>query len=132
MTISEKVAYIKGLADGLPLSKDTPEGKVLSAVIDALEDISYSLSDLEDSITVLADDIDELYEGKYEDYYEEDEDDFDDDDDLYEVPCGKCGENLFLDVDDLEKGGITCPACGEEIEFDIPECDCEDCSGCDN
>ena len=32
MTISEKVAYIKGIAEGAGLDKNTPEGKILAAV----------------------------------------------------------------------------------------------------
>jgi len=132
MTVSEKVAYIKGLADGLQLSKDTPEGKVLTAILDVLEDVSYALSDLEDSITVLSDDIDDLYEDEYDEDEDFDDDDENDEDDLYEVTCSKCGEKIFLDIDDLEEGGIVCPACGENLEFEIPECECEDCSGCDN
>ena len=38
MKITEKVSYIKGLAEGLSLDEKTAEGKVLSAIIDALED----------------------------------------------------------------------------------------------
>ena len=40
MKISEKVAYIKGLAEGLSLDEKTPEGKVLASIIDVLDDLS--------------------------------------------------------------------------------------------
>ena len=40
MDICEKVAYIKGLAEGLALDDSTKEGKVLAAIIDVLGDIT--------------------------------------------------------------------------------------------
>ena len=36
MDICEKIAYIKGLAEGLKLDENTNEGKILAAVIDLL------------------------------------------------------------------------------------------------
>ena len=37
MTISEKVAYLKGLADGLDLDQETSkEGKLIAKIIDVL------------------------------------------------------------------------------------------------
>ena len=40
MEISEKVAYLKGLAEGLALDTDTKEGKLIAAIIDVLDDMS--------------------------------------------------------------------------------------------
>ena len=40
MEITEKVAYLKGLADGLGLDAESKEGKVLLAMIDVLDDIA--------------------------------------------------------------------------------------------
>ena len=39
MTVSEKVAYLKGLAEGLGIKDSTNEGKLMLAVIDVLESI---------------------------------------------------------------------------------------------
>ena len=38
MDLTEKIAYIKGLADGLSLDADKPEVKVLNAIIDLLDE----------------------------------------------------------------------------------------------
>ena len=38
MTTSEKVAYLKGLAEGMEIDKETKEGKLLNVIIDILED----------------------------------------------------------------------------------------------
>ena len=43
MTISEKVAYLKGLADGLDLDQETSkEGKLIAKIIDVLEDVGFA------------------------------------------------------------------------------------------
>ena len=48
MTISEKVAYLKGLAEGLDLDTEkSKEGKLISVMIGILEEIGLSLEDLE-------------------------------------------------------------------------------------
>lgn len=135
MEITEKVAYIKGLIDGMGIGDDTKEGKVIRAIVDVLDDIALSVSDLEDSVDLLGeqlDAIDEDVDELYEDYFGEDEDDDYDDDfdgELYEVECSSCGEVICIDEDMLDEGEINCPACGEPLEFDLDgiigdECDC--------
>ena len=37
MEISQKVAYLKGLAEGLALDTETKEGKLIAAIIDVLD-----------------------------------------------------------------------------------------------
>ena len=39
--LREKVSYLKGLADGLPLDENTNEGKVLRAIIEVLDDMFF-------------------------------------------------------------------------------------------
>ena len=46
MNITEKVSYIKGLAEGLNLDESSKEGKVLLAIIDALDDIAHQVTRL--------------------------------------------------------------------------------------
>ena len=53
--ISEKVAYIKGLAEGLKISEETAEGKVLLSIIDVLTEMADSIADLDDDIDELDD-----------------------------------------------------------------------------
>ena len=48
MDLTEKIAYIKGLAEGLALDENKAEVKVINAVIDLLDDIAYDLTDMED------------------------------------------------------------------------------------
>ena len=45
MEILEKVAYMKGLAEGLGLDTKTKEGKLLTVMIDLLDDIALELEE---------------------------------------------------------------------------------------
>ena len=39
MTIGEKVAYLKGLAEGMAVDSETKEGKLFAGILDVLSDI---------------------------------------------------------------------------------------------
>ena len=61
MTISEKVAYLKGLAEGLNLDTEkSKEGKLISVMIGILEEIGLSIEDLEENALALGEEIDVL------------------------------------------------------------------------
>ena len=137
MTNTEKVAYIRGLAEGLELDDSKKEVKVLNAVIDLLDDLAMSLADLEDGYSDMADQLDAVDEdlGSLEDdFYGDDEDDEDDEDTCYyEVTCPNCHETICLSEDIIEDGQMDCPNCGETLEFDIDECDDDGCDcGCES
>ena len=53
MTITERIAYIKGLAEGLDLDKDSKEGKLFGAIIEALEDIALEVTDLTERVDMI-------------------------------------------------------------------------------
>ena len=139
MDICEKIAYIKGLAEGLQLDETSKEGKILTAIIDLLGDITDEICEIEDGCDELCEQIDavdedlaSLEEIIYDD--EDDEDccdcDCDDccDDEVYEIECPACNDVIYLDADMLEEEGMTCPNCGTELEFDFDcDCDCCDC-----
>ncbi|MBP1758282.1 MAG: hypothetical protein H6Q61_531 [Firmicutes bacterium] len=63
MTINEKVAYLKGLADGLELDKEpTKEGKLLKVIIEVLEEIGFALEELEETDQLLSEGLDAVSE----------------------------------------------------------------------
>ena len=141
MTITEKVAYLKGLADGLAIDTEkSKEGKLISVIIDILEEMGMSIEDLEENTTALgeeldavSDDLADVEELLYEDDDDEDEDDEcccdEDEDDFFEVECPNCQEPLVIDEDVLEAGVIECPSCHSQFAVS-DECDCDD-DGCD-
>ncbi|ADU25803.1 CD1247 N-terminal domain-containing protein [Ethanoligenens harbinense] len=136
MTITEKVAYLKGLVEGLGVDETSKEGRIIKAIVEVLDDVALTVSEVEDSIsevTEQVDAIDEDLEDLEKDFYgdDEDEDDEGDDSDYYELTCPKCGEKVYLDDDLLSDGEMTCPKCGEKLEFDFSTDDEDDiCDGC--
>ena len=131
MEISEKVAYLKGLAEGMELDTDKKEGKLLSAIIDVLEDIALELEDIQDEQAELADGLDAVsddLEDVEDEYYE---DDLDEDEDCYATTCPTCEETIYFDESILEDGEVICPNCGEKLEFDLTSLDEESGEGSD-
>ena len=126
MEISEKVAYLKGLAEGLALDTETKEGKLIAAIIDVLdemsirfEDIDDNLADLEDGLAAVSDDLSEVEEALYE--MDDDDEELDDDAEYFKTTCPVCQEEIVFDEDTLDSGEIRCPNCGEKLEFDLSD-----------
>ena len=138
MTTSEKVAYLKGLCEGMGIGEDSKEGKLFKVITDILEDLSLDMEDTRDAVEELMDAIDEVSENLTdleEEFYEcacdcgdcscceedEDEDDEDEDEDeeptFYSVECPGCGFRVTVDEDILAAGEFDCPECGGTIDF---------------
>ena len=138
MTTSEKVAYLKGLCEGMGIGEDSKEGKLFKVITDILEDLSLDMEDTRDAVEELMDTIDEVSDNLTdleEEFYEcacdcgecscceddEDEDDEDEDEDdeptFYSVECPGCGFRVTVDEDILAAGEFDCPECGGTIDF---------------
>ena len=133
MTITEKVAYLKGLMDGLDSDKTTKEGKIFVALADVLEDIALTVADNCDQIDAIDEDLENLEEFVYEgDFFDDEDDDdfcigdcdgcdgcddFDVDEYEYEIECSNCHETIFIDESAFEEGKtFECPNCGTILE----------------
>ena len=131
MTISEKVAYLKGLAEGLNIDTDkSKEGKLINVMIGILEEIGLAIEDLEENslalgeeIDVLSDDLADVEAVVFDDEDEDDDEDEEEefDDDWFEVECPNCDEVLVVDEDALEEGYIKCPNCDTEYSLDLSD-----------
>ena len=128
MTLSEKSAYLKGLMDGLNLSKETPEGKMISGIVDLLQDMTSSISDLEENAIAVSDELDEIEDDldAIEDFIMDDEDDEDDDwddedEDWEEYEDDENDEDADEGFDFGDEDStiyeVTC-SCGNVIDFD--------------
>ena len=135
MTISEKVAYLKGLAEGLDLdTSKSKEAKLISVMIGILEEIGMSIEDLEENTVALgeeldavSDDLSDVEKAVFEDEDEDDDCCCDEDDDFFEVDCPNCGETLVIDESVLEEGVIQCPSCKQKFALDLSDdCCCGD------
>ena len=139
MTLIEKAAYIKGLAEGLKLDKDSAEGKLIDALIDIVSDIAAAQNETDEDLEYLNDYIEEIDEdlGSLEEEFYDccgddcdcddcdcdcDDCDCDCDDESFEITCPnpECGETIVFDGE-VDPEDLICPACGEKLV-----CDCED------
>ena len=131
MEITEKVAYLKGLAEGLALDTDTKEGKLLAAIIDVLDDIALELADMKvdqeelyDGLDAVSDDPEDVEDAVFGEDDEDEEDEYEyeepeEDEDCYATTCPTCEETIYFDESVLEDGEVVCPNCGEKLEFDL-------------
>ncbi len=130
MTLYEKAAYLRGLADGVDLDKTTPEGKILAALLDLVTDIADEVEAINEDIVDLQDYVEEIDEdlADVEDFLDEECDgdceacdcdgdcddcefgDCDCDDDDYDCDCDCDCDDMFFEV--------ACPSCGEVVCFD--------------
>ena len=124
MGISEKVAYLKGLMEGLKIDEASNEGKMFAAIIDVLDEIALEIEDLTDEVMELGDGLDVVSDdlGDVEDIVYDDEDDEDDEEEeCYATTCPECEEEIFFDETVLEDGNLVCPNCGAKLEFDLSD-----------
>ena len=139
MELSKKVAYLKGLMEGLKIDDSTNEGKILTIMADILDEMSATVEDIAEEVDETVELVDTLDEdlGEIEDliYGDDDDDDcccdddccYDDDDDaMYECVCPNCGDTIMLGENIIADGSIECPNCGESLEFDFSEIEDED------
>ena len=132
MEITEKVAYLKGLADGLALDTESREGKILTAIIDVLDDMALEIEDLKDchlelseGLDAVSDDLEDVEDLVYGEDEDDDEDE-DEDEDCYATTCPSCEETIYFDESILNEGEVICPNCGEKLEFDLSDMEDED------
>ena len=141
MTLNERAAYIKGLADGVELDASTKEGKLIAALIELVSDMADEIAELDeriDTVHAYCEELDEDLGSVEEIILEDEEEDYDDEDwdddyecdgdccncdeecelcdeDFFEVECPSCGETVCFDGS-IDPEELSCPACGEKFE----------------
>ena len=139
----EEVAYLKGLAEGLEISKETKEGKIIHKIVEVLDSFADAIVDLEEEQADLieyVESIDEDLADMEDDIYEDEEDDYEESDDSFsyvEMECPNCGDLVDIDEDLLYNDDIDviCPNCqaiilssdDDDSYIECTEiCDCDD------
>ena len=143
MTLNERAAYIKGLAEGMELEQNSKEGKVIAALIELISDMADEIAEMDERIDTVHAYCEELDEdlGAVEELLLEDDDCCDedcdcccddecdcccdedcdlDDEDYFEVECPACGDTVCFDGS-IDPEELICPACGEKFECLIAE-----------
>lgn len=119
-SITSKVSYLSGLAEGLDIDKNTKEGKVLIEIINVLKDMANEVSkisetqkDMHDYIDAMDEDLASLQDDVYDNEFEAFEDE---EDNFVEIKCSNCGDTVYIDKDILDKReNVTCPNCHNDV-----------------
>lgn len=140
MNLTDKMAYLCGMVDGMELDlTSSKEGKVLGKILDVMQEMTAYIVDLQTQVDELTDtcdlldqdlgdledivfdeDDDDEDDDEYDDYYDEDEGD----EIQYETVCPTCKNTIVLSESILDKGEMPCPCCGQKLEFgDVTEAD---------
>ncbi len=132
--LSDRVSYLKGLAEGLKLDTGTNEGKLIEKILELLADMSKELESLredQDDLSSYVEAIDNDL-GDLEDVVLGDEDDEDgdfedggdedgEDDNLVEYTCPHCGEEMTFEVDSFDfDEDYLCPNCHQPLFPETP------------
>ncbi len=133
MKLTEKIAYMKGLLDGMELDGSTKEGKAILQMAEVMEEMGVYIDDLQsqvDELTELCDLLDhDLGDVESDLYCDDDDDDFgDDDDDEDDDEDFEIGQVLPADYDDYAYDDddedfdevqyvVNCPSCDETVSL---------------
>ncbi len=129
--LTDRVAFLRGLAEGMQLDDSKPESKLLLKMLDLLDEMAKDNDDLHkalDELNEYMESIDEDLSDMEEDIYgdmsdeedEEDEDDDDEDEDedekTVEYACPYCGEVMVFDVERFDfDEDYLCPNCHKPL-----------------
>lgn len=123
--MTDKVAYLKGLADGMKLTADTDEHKfllkmleTLEAMAEATDELAAQQEELDEYCDNIDDDLSELEEYVYgedgEDEDGEDEEEISAGEDTVEYECPHCGYKTSFDIAEFDfEEDYLCPKCSK-------------------
>jgi hypothetical protein len=137
MTNKEYSSYIKGLMDGSAFDTTTPEGKIISALVNLVDQMAGEIETLTEALDTAKQYIEEIDEdlGYVEDIVyddeddddcccdccgcddeeeDEDEDDEDEEEEFFCAMCPGCNGKVYFD-DTVNPEDVICPNCGEAL-----------------
>ena len=128
--VKEKVAYLRGLADGLNV-QDEANKKLFAAIIEALDALADGVEENEAAIAEMDECVDDIYDAldELEDDAcccgcEDDDDESFDEDDFVEVECPHCGEIIYFDQEMLaSESSLICPNCNQDVITELDDTD---------
>ena len=142
--LTDRAAYLRGLADGMGLTKDTNENKLLLEMLNLLDEMAQKISELDEDVGELeayVEDVDSDLADIEDVLFGDEDDDCDcgccdddcdccgeyDDDEELSFDCPNCGKVVMVKASDIDYGeSPVCEHCGEPFFTDLPDEDEED------
>lgn len=141
-SLTDRTAYLRGLAEGMNLAEDKNENKLMLEMLSVLDEMAQKLGEVETDLAELDEyvesidgdlsDMEEVLLGdEDDDYYDEDDDDeegieFDENEEL-SFDCPHCGNPMRLKAADIDfDKSPVCPKCEKPFFPDVIEGEDED------
>ena len=129
--LTDKVSYLKGLADGMKLNMDKDANKLIMEILGALGEFADEIqvmADAHDELNEYVESIDDDLADLEDTLFGDEEDDEDDEDieidDIITYACPECGHEIEFRADDVDLSeDYLCPACGKPIFPEVEEDD---------
>jgi len=126
--LTDRVAFLRGLAEGMQLDASKPESKLMLKMLEVLDemakdndDLHKALDELNDYVESIDEDLSDMEEDIYGDATDEDDEEDEDDD-----------ESDDEDDEDERTVEYACPYCGEVMVFDVERFDFDEDYLCPN
>ena len=130
--LTDKVSYLKGLADGMKLNMDKDANKLIMEILGALGEFAEEMQvmsnahdELNEYVESIDDDLADLEETLFgdDDEMEMDDDDMmEDDGEVISYACPECGYEIEFRANDVDLSeDYLCPECGKPIFPEIDE-----------
>ncbi len=143
-SLTDRVSYIRGLAEGMKLDTDKNEGKIIEKMLELLSDMAEEMEslrqdheELDEYVESIDSDLSEMEDALFGDededgcgcghcHHGEDDDDEDDDDEsddgLVEYTCPHCGEEMTFEADSFDfDEDYLCPNCHQPLFPETPD-----------
>ena len=120
--LTDRAAYLRGLAEGMGLNKEKNENKLILEMLDLMDEMAQKINELDGDV------------GELEEYVEDIDSDLsdmedilfgDEDDECCDEDCDCCGE-----YDDEEELSFDCPHCGKTVQVKAADIDYDESPVC--
>jgi formylmethanofuran dehydrogenase subunit E len=111
--MSEKVSYLQGLTEGLNITESSPQGKIISGMLNVMNEMADELNLMQQDFA----EIKEYIESIDDDLFELEETVLDEEE-FTQIKCRTCGEKLLIEkdiLDDEDHIEVICPGCNEVV-----------------
>ena len=126
--LTDRVAFLRGLAEGMQLDESKPESKLILKMLDVMDEMAKDNDDLHKAL----DELNEYMESIDEDLSDMEEDIYGDASDRDDKGDGEDGDNGDENDEDERTVEYACPYCGEVMVFDVERFDFDEDYLCPN
>ena len=122
--LTDRAAYLRGLAEGMGLNKEKNENKLILEMLSLMDEMSQKVNELDGDV------------GELEEYVEDIDSDLSDMEDILfgdeDDECDGCGDDCDCcgEYDDEEELSFDCPHCGKTVQVKAADIDYDESPVC--